>query len=130
MDPAAYDVRTSAANLLDVVAGRLADAVPALARIAADVERDWPDAQGRLWGERAALVRGVLVRELDAVLDLARLVGTAMQNGPLGGSEEARPPPVVSPAVGRRSGGPRLGGTDGQRVDDERGIRIAHLGEG
>ncbi len=128
-EPDGHEDWTSVADLLDVVAGRLADAVPALARIAADVERDWPDGHGRLWGERAALVRGALVREFDAVLDVVGLVGAAMQDGPAGGSGDGGPT-VVPSTAGRRIGGPRLGGTDGERVGDERGIRIAQLGEG
>lgn len=131
--PAGHEDWRSAADLLDVVAGRLGDALPVLARIAADVERDWPDDQGRFWGERVVLVRGVLLHELDAVRDAARLVGAALRDGLVAEPEDGGSPGVLSPpaaAVGRRAGGPRLGGTDGQRVDDQRGVRIAQLGDG
>ncbi len=128
VDPTTHEEWTSAVALVAVVLGRLEDALPVLARIAADVERDWPAEQGRLWGERAALVRRTLVNELDAVLGAARLIEAAMQDGPVH-EPEGNGLPIVPSAVGRRAGGPRLGGTDAQRVDDARGVRIAQLGE-
>lgn len=123
--PADRDDWAEAGELLAVTAARLADALPALARIVADVERDWTDGQGRWWAERATLVRGALVHELDAVLDAARTVRTAVQEGGAGDGAA-----VAGPAMaGGRTGGPRLGGTGGQRADDDRGVRIARWDE-
>lgn len=121
------DVWTSTTDLIEVLTRRLDDAGPTLARITADVERDWPDELGRLWAERAALVHRTLVHELAAAVDAARLVRTAMQES-LAREDEGLL--VVPSGTGRRAGGPRLGGTEAERVDDERGIRIAQLGEG
>lgn len=119
------------AAALAVAAGRLADGLPAVARVVADVERDWLDERGREWADRASLVRAALSREFDAVLDHARVVGAALDGQPADGqaprsvvSGAARPPKGGS----RPDEGPRLGGTDADRTDDVRGVRIAQLG--
>lgn len=71
------------------------------------VARDWPDARGHEWAERTSSLGALLGREATAAAEL-------------GGSY---------PRAGRGTG-MRLGGTDAQRVDDERGMRIAELDPG
>ncbi|WP_300017221.1 hypothetical protein [Pseudonocardia sp.] len=121
----------SVGEVLAGTAHRLLDAVPVTARIIADVERDWRDELGREWVERAHLVRRALVRELDATLDAAAAVADALRPGPA--DEETRAIGAAGhgrPSVGGpRPGGPRLGDTAVERADDERGVRIAQLGE-
>lgn len=73
--------------------------------------RDWPDAHGREWAERTSSLGSFLGREANTAADL--------------GEAYARRSADV-PGAGRRTG-MRLGGTDAQRVDDERGMRIAEL---
>ena len=114
---------------LAVAAGRLADALPALARVVTDVERDWLDERGREWTDRASLVRGALSRELDAVLDHARMVGAALQAAYPGDDPPPRSIGSRSPKSGPQPGeGPRLGGTEAERVEESHGLRIARLG--
>jgi hypothetical protein len=152
----AEEALLTAAGLLAVTAARLQNALPALGRVIADVESDWLDDAGRAWVERAGLVQRELDREADAALAAGRLVASAMErlvampdgrppddqspDGLLpdgraadGRTSEGRPPDV-SPGdgavVARRSGtGPRLGGTDARRVDDERGMNLARLSD-
>jgi hypothetical protein len=126
------DVAAAWEGVGEVLAGtvdRLVDALAATGRIGADVERDWLDERGREWAERAALVRRALMRELDATLAAARSVGDALRLGDTG--EDPRS--IGSAGLGRatvsRSGGPRLGDTDADRVEEERGMRIARLGD-
>jgi len=69
------------------------------------VARDWPDPRGREWAERTSALGGLLGHGARAAAEL-------------GGSYTR---------ADRRTG-MRLGGTDAQRVDDERGMRIAELG--
>lgn len=124
VDPLARTTR-----VLTDLAARLVDALPAVARIMVDVERDWVDQRRHEWSERVALVERVLTRELDAVLANARAVGEALRTGGAPDGPEPRP---VGPGTVARSGradGPRLGGTEAERVDDERGVRIARLGD-
>jgi hypothetical protein len=68
------------------------------------VARDWPDSRGHEWAERTSALGALLGREATAAAEL-------------GGSYTR---------ADRRTG-MRLGGTDAQRVDDERGMRIAEL---
>lgn len=142
------------AGVLGVAVGRIEEVLPALGRVIADVEQDWRDAAGRIWVDRAVELRRTLDRELDAVLAAGRVVASVLERL----AEEAVPGPDGDPAPRRdgsavggdgapRSGGavpgagissgastgtrggPRLGGTGAQRVDEERGMRIAELGE-
>lgn len=126
-DPANRDVAlAAAARTLTVVVDRLEAILPATDALIPDVRRDWADDAGRMWVERARLVRRALAAELDAALDLSRTLAREVSDS--GGQGGWVPP--VSPMLRqpeRRSGGPRLGGTDADRVDEERGVRIAEL---
>jgi hypothetical protein len=85
------------------------------------VGRDWPDANGREWAERASLLGSLLGREAAAAAELGGAYARQAAESP------APPPfPWVGGGAGRRTG-MRLGGTDAERVDDERGMRIAEL---
>ncbi|MDN5750204.1 MAG: hypothetical protein L0H64_17115, partial [Pseudonocardia sp.] len=125
------------ARQLGEIADRLVDALPVVAGVIADVERDWVDERRREWTERASLVHRALLRELDAALASARAVGEELRVD--SAAEDAGPPRAVPAGIGGASGGPasraglprlggpRLGDTHAERVDDERGVRIAHL---
>jgi hypothetical protein len=83
------------------------------------VAHDWPDARGREWAERTSLLGALLGREATAAAEL----------GDAYARQAADAPAPLFPGMGGAGGrsGMRLGGTDAQRVDDERGMRIAEL---
>lgn len=81
------------------------------------VARDWPDARGRECAERASLLGALLGREATAAGELGEAYARQAADAPA---------PLFPGGAGRRTG-MRLGGTDAQRVDDERGMRIAEL---
>lgn len=133
----AEDALAAAAGVLAVAAARMQHALPALGRLIADVEDDWLDDAGRAWAERAGLVRRALDRELDAALAAARIVAAAAERLASGGPISDGPPsggPVTASDTGgppsvRGGAGPRLGGTAARRIDEERGMSVARLGE-
>ncbi|HLU54574.1 MAG TPA: hypothetical protein VKZ81_03860 [Pseudonocardia sp.] len=94
---------------------RLAEVLLDVGRRAAELgdslARDWPDDRGREWADRAARLGSRLGREADAAAEL--------------GGAYAREAAAGSPAGGRT--GIRLGGTQAQRVGEERGMRIAEI---
>ncbi len=110
------------------VAAVLADAGPRVARLAEGISGDWSDRNGCAWAERVALVGRELGRVEVAAADLADAHARRAEEptGPAGPwpSGAALPP-------GRRAGvdrtGPRLPGTDGVRVGDDRGVRLPEL---
>lgn len=104
-----------AAELLAGLAARVHDALPALARVAADVEDAWPDALGREWTERAAMVHRALARDLDALLDGVRA------------ADGIGHPALPAARAVRRGPGPQLATTDADRTDDDRGMRLPTL---
>lgn len=121
------DALFAVGDLLAVVVRRLQDVLPAIGQVSAAVGRDWSDEHGRAWAERAALVRRVLVLELDAAIGTSRLVADAVRDAV---ESDAARLPAAAPTPGPgRSGGPRLGGTSAERVDDQRGVRIAQLAD-
>ncbi|MHA6785313.1 hypothetical protein ACVGOW_30605 [Pseudonocardia saturnea] len=130
------------AALLAVAVARIEEALPALGRVIADVAQDWPDAAGRAWVDRAVQLHRTLDRELDGALAVGRLAAALVERiaedaaGRRSDGEPGSPPRAVGDegagvprqwAAGPRASGPRLGGTDAQRVDEERGMRIAQL---
>jgi len=131
----------AAVGLLAVAVDRIEEAVPALGRVIADVEQDWLDAAGRTWVDRAVQLRRTLDRELDGALAAGRLAAALVERvaeeavgrradashedgRPVGDEVTGVPRPWASAP---RARGPRLGGTDARRVDEERGMRIAQL---
>lgn len=115
------DAVDQAVRVLGGIAARLHEALPELARIADDVGRAWPDGLGREWAERASLLHRALVRELDTALAGLRAAQALQLPDTPAARLGTRPPD--------RGTGPRLGGTEAGRADDERGMRIATLGE-
>jgi hypothetical protein len=83
------------------------------------LDASWPDARGREWTERVHRMRRSLGSEADAAAELGRAVARiadALAGGP--------------PPLGLRApAGPRLGGTEARRAEDDRGVRIARLDE-
>ncbi|NMI00406.1 hypothetical protein [Pseudonocardia acidicola] len=130
-DPQALD---RAARWVEVLAQRLSEVVPEVGRLVGQVARDWPDHRGREWTERASLVHRELLRELDAATELARSTArlaaeSSTMQVPAGAEQDVGrsvPSWTIPRPVGRASG-PRLGGTDAERVEDERGVRIPLL---
>jgi hypothetical protein len=94
----------------------LLDAGRRIGQLAEQVGRDWPDALGQEWAERVTGAR----------TDLCREAGTAAE---LGAEYARRGLDAEPPAVGARRPGMRLGGTEADRVGEERGMRIAELPE-
>jgi hypothetical protein len=135
-------------GVLAVVVDRIEEALPAFGRVIADVEQDWLDATGRAWVDRAVQLRREMDRELDAALAAGRLAasvvdrlaeeavrradGHGVDTPETGGDRAGWPETGVarSGSGPARGGGPRLGGTDAQRVDEERGMRVAELDGG
>jgi hypothetical protein len=106
VDPVRWSARLAAA---------LDDAARRVARIAAQLADDWPDATGRAWAERATRLGRELHRDAVAADELRAELTRTAEPAP---AEVPRLPPGV-----------RLGGTSGVRVDEERGMRIAELGD-
>ena len=94
---------TNLADTLDDIGRRLA-------RLAESVAGDWPDQGGREWTERATRLRSELAEQ-------AAVAGLLVERT---GSDDPG-------AAGAGRPGIRLGDTDGYRVDEERGVRIAEL---
>ncbi len=153
-DAALRDAALRAGQLLGAVVARVQDVLPVLDTILDEVRQAWPDAAGRVWADRADLVRRGLLRDLDDAVAAARAAETLARtdppagshvtdggpygrsHGPADGGAEPGPTPG-GPAAGARSAGgragrstgPRLGDTAADRTDDEQGMRIATLGE-
>lgn len=106
---------------------RLAEVLGDVGRRAAQlgelVGRDWPDAHGREAAERTTQLGSLLEREAMAAQELGRSYARQADEAPVPWASS--PFPGVGSA-GRRPG-MRLGGTDAERVDHERGMRIAEL---
>ncbi|TWF78376.1 hypothetical protein FHX44_114299 [Pseudonocardia hierapolitana] len=83
------------------------------------VARDWPDPRGREWAERTSVLCSLLGREATTAAELGESYARQAADAPT-------PPLPATGGAGRRTG-MRLGGTDAQRTDDERGMRIAEL---
>jgi hypothetical protein len=89
------------------------------AQLGEQIAHDWPDAHGRDWAERTSLLGSLLGREANAASELGEAYARQ--------SADTTTPLFPGTAGGGRRTGMRLGGTDAQRVDDERGMRIAEL---
>jgi hypothetical protein len=93
----------------------LADIGLRVSRLSEQIGHDWPDGRGHEWEERVVRLGQQLGREAGAAAELgaayARQADDPVRWGPL---------PSRSPGM-------RLGGTDAQRADSERGMRIAEL---
>ena len=107
----------------NVLATTLQAIAPHLERLAGDLQRVWPDDRGRECTERLGLLRCELDRQVGASERLARAASRlahdlvcAAEVGTVG----------FSSGVSRRHG-PRLGGTESDRVEDGRGMRISQL---
>jgi plasmid replication initiation protein len=99
-DDALHDAARWCARLAEV----LGDVGRRAVELGQVVARDWPDARGHEWAERTSALGALLGREATASAELGE-----------------------SYARAGRGTGMRLGGTDAERVDDERGMRIAEL---
>jgi hypothetical protein len=113
------DPLVQAARWCARLAEMLGDVGRRAARLGELVARDWPDANGREWAERTSLLGSLLGREATAAEELGAAYARQADAVPL--------LPGAGGGAGRRTG-VRLGGTDAERVDDERGMRIAELG--
>jgi hypothetical protein len=107
------------------LADALGDVARRVGRLAELIAVDWPDDQGRMWAERSAQLHAELERQAQAATELGRrleLAAPTADADPLGSSTGSG----LHAGSGGRVG-MRLGGTDGHRADDERGMRIAEL---
>jgi hypothetical protein len=116
------------ADALDLVARSCAGLGDALAEVgrrvrllSEQIAHDWPDGRGHEWVQRTARLGHELGREAAAAVEL----GEAYARQAADPSAWGALPPVVGPAA--RHAGIRLGGTEAQRVDEGRGMRIAQL---
>lgn len=126
----------TAAHRYAGLAAALAEAGARTGGLAEQIARDWPDAHGREWAERAGRLRRELGREALAATELeealARRARAVDQESP--GPSSAIPTSPASPALPPVAGagrstrpGMRLGGTESRREDGDRGMRIAEL---
>lgn len=100
----------------------LVDAGVLAGRLAAAIAADWLDDNGREWAERA----GRLGRELDAAAADAAHVARELARP----DREPDPALIAAHGIALRGGsgrGPRLGGTDGDRAGDDRGVHLPQL---
>ena len=84
-------------------------------RLSEQIGHDWPDGRGLEWAERVVRLGQELSRE----------AGSAAELGEAYARQAADPVRWGLPLP--RSPGMRLGGTEAQRADSERGMRIAQL---
>jgi hypothetical protein len=112
-----YLVARSCAGLGDA----LAEVGRRVRRLSEQIAQDWPDGRGHEWVQRTARLGNELGREAAAAVELGEAYARQAADPPAWGSV----PPVVGHAA--RHAGVRLGGTEAERVDDGRGMRIAQL---
>ena len=93
----------------------LADVARRVGRLSEQIGHDWPDGRGLEWAERVVRLGHELAQEAGAAAELSESYARQAADPVRWGL----PPP--------RSPGMRLGGTEAQRADSERGIRIAQL---
>lgn len=113
------DALRDAARWWAQLAEVLGDVGRRVAVLGEQVARDWPDVRGREWAERTSLLGTLLGREATAAAEQSEAYARQAADAPV--------PPFPATGGGGRRTGMRLGGTDAQRVDDERGMRIAEL---
>lgn len=117
------------------LAAVLADVAGQAGGLAARIADDWSDDHGREWAERAALLRRELSRDALAATELAtdlarRSADASLTGAPTTDSPTTGAGALSAPVAGStRPTGARLGGTDADRVDEERGMRIAQLAD-
>ena len=104
------------------LAAALDRTVERLDTTARGVAEGWPDARGREWADRLALLRREVLRDADDAHALGRTVERLA--GDLAVDLAADP---ADPAPGPV--GPRLGGIAAGRVDERRGVTIPQLGD-
>ena len=131
MTPEPEAVR-AAASWFAAVSSSLDAVLGEVAAVAGRIAAAWPDARGAEWAERAALVHRELGREADASAEAGRSAtrladDLSVESGP--GTAPGVPTIRPSALHGGRPGGARLGGTEADRADDERGVRIPQLPE-
>ena len=112
---APIDDLTAAAQWWTRLADVLADAGRRLGRLVEQIGHDWPDEHGRAWAERTATVRAEVGREAVVAAEVGADYARRSLDAVIGWGPAGRRPGV------------RLGGTEAQRVDEERGMRIAEL---
>ncbi|GAA3067099.1 hypothetical protein GCM10010464_34180 [Pseudonocardia yunnanensis] len=93
----------------------LADMGRRVGRLSEQIGHDWPDGRGLEWAERVVRLGQELGRE----------AGSAAELGEAYARQAADPAGVGLPSP--RTSGMRLGGTEAQRPDSERGMRIAQF---
>ncbi len=101
----------------------LADVTVRTGLLAGAVAADWLDDHGRDWSERLERVR----RELDAAADAATDLGRHLATTSPGPPPDAGLLAALAAAAAAGGRGPQLAGTDGSRVQDVRGMRLAEL---
>ena len=80
----------------------------------------WPDAHGVEWADRLVHLRRTLEHEAVAAAALVRAVDQVPDE------DDA---PALDAGANAVPTGPRLGGTDGRRTDDGRGVRLPRWDE-
>lgn len=133
-DPARSAALYEQAAGLRRVAEELDAAVAGVSALAGELSAAWADLVGRGWAQRLDLVGRELATQADAAAELVR-VATDRADG--AAADEPRPdagPVPEHPAgIGAPAGyrpGPRLGGTDGVRTGDRRGVVVPTLQDG
>lgn len=107
----------------NMLATTLRTMAPHLERLVGNLQRVWPDDCGRECTERLGLLHRELDRQVLASERLARAASRVAHD--LAIAAEAETAGWSSSTLRRH--GPRLGGTESDRVEDDRGMRIAQL---
>lgn len=109
----------------------LAVAADRVGELAAAIAADWLDDHGREWAERTRRVRRDLGAASADAAAAGRLLTSTDDPHDAEGEGSGRLDPAVLVALlaaaDRRDTGPRLGGTDGLRIDGARGVSLAQL---
>lgn len=106
------------------LARTLADAAALAGALAGAIAKDWTDSRGPEWAERAGLVH----RELERDAAAAAQVSAALTGDPAATDPATVVTAIASAALSApQRRGVRLGDTLAQRIDEERGMRIAQL---
>ncbi|WP_433289770.1 hypothetical protein ACQPZQ_40385 [Pseudonocardia sp. CA-142604] len=114
-DPVDAETLSRTARWWAELGDTLADIGRRVGRLSEQISHDWPDGRGLEWAERVGRLGQELSREAGSAAELGEAYARQASD------------PVRLGLPSSRIPGMRLGGTEAQRADSERGMRIAQL---